>query len=152
MLAGNGATGPTRLMPLMDLKLTTITSTTRKLRLAIDLRASYLMQLSNSFGGVADNNTEAYLTSICSTCQVICFFFSRKVPILTTYCSADLTRVQDDAAIGNSPLIFGEWSLATQFASNDSWLGVWADAQKLAYSKGAGWIVSAAKIISFPHF
>lgn len=40
----------------------------------------------------------------------------------------------------------GEWSLATQFASNDTWLAVWADAQKLAYSKAAGWIVSIKSI------
>ncbi|KAJ7132293.1 glycoside hydrolase family 5 protein [Mycena epipterygia] len=69
------------------------------------------------FGGVADPNPEAYLTSICN-----------------------LQRVQADAALGNSPLWFGEWGLPTQFNATDDFLHQWADAQKLAYSKGAGWI------------
>ena len=48
----------------------------------------------------------------------------------------------------NSPLLFGEWSLATQFGTSDSFRTKWADAQKMAYSKGAGWIVSAILTIS----
>lgn len=35
-----------------------------------------------------------------------------------------------------------EWGLPTQFQATDQFLHQWADAQKLAYSKGAGWIVS----------
>lgn len=35
-----------------------------------------------------------------------------------------------------------EWGLPTQFQATDSFLRQWADAQKLAYSKGKGWIVS----------
>jgi hypothetical protein len=35
-----------------------------------------------------------------------------------------------------------EWGLPTQFKATDQFLNQWADAQKLAYSKGAGWIVS----------
>ncbi|KAJ7460773.1 glycoside hydrolase family 5 protein [Mycena latifolia] len=69
------------------------------------------------FGGVADPNPDAYLTSICN-----------------------LNRVQNDAALGNSPLWFGEWGLPTQFNATDDFLTKWADAQKLAYSQGAGWI------------
>ena len=69
--------------------------------------------------GVADANEEAYLQSICN-----------------------LQRVQDDAALGDSPLWFGEWGLPTQFAATDEFLYKWADAQKLAYSQGKGWIVS----------
>ncbi|KIK57089.1 glycoside hydrolase family 5 protein [Collybiopsis luxurians FD-317 M1] len=69
------------------------------------------------FGGVADPNPDAYMTSICN-----------------------LNRVQADAALGNSPLWFGEWGLPTQFDATDAFLQGWADAQKLAYSKGAGWI------------
>ena len=53
-----------------------------------------------------------------------------------------MQRVQDDAALGNSPLWFGEWGLPTQFNASDAFLYKWADAQKLAYSKGKGWIVS----------
>lgn len=34
-----------------------------------------------------------------------------------------------------------EWGLPTQFPASDEFLKKWADAQKLAYSKGAGWIV-----------
>jgi len=69
------------------------------------------------FGGVADPTPEAYLTSICN-----------------------LNRVQADAALGDSPLWFGEWGLPTQFNATDEFLRQWADAQKLAYSKGAGWL------------
>ncbi|KAF5357442.1 hypothetical protein D9757_011587 [Collybiopsis confluens] len=69
------------------------------------------------FGGVADANPDAYMTSICN-----------------------LNRVAADAALGNSPLWFGEWGLPTQFDATDAFLQGWADAQKLAYSQGAGWI------------
>ncbi|KAJ7035549.1 glycoside hydrolase family 5 protein, partial [Mycena alexandri] len=67
--------------------------------------------------GVADANPQAYMTSICT-----------------------LARVQNDAAVNNSPLWFGEWGLPTQFNATDEFLSQWADAQKLAYSAGAGWI------------
>ncbi|KAJ7604572.1 glycoside hydrolase superfamily, partial [Roridomyces roridus] len=67
--------------------------------------------------GVADANPDAYMTSICN-----------------------LNRVQNDAAVGNSPLVFGEWGLPTQFNATDEFLNMWADAQKLAYSQGAGWM------------
>ncbi|CDO68818.1 Glycoside Hydrolase Family 5 protein [Trametes cinnabarina] len=79
----------------------------------------YDNHLYYNFGGVADPNPDAYLTSICN-----------------------LQRVQNDAALGNSPLWFGEWGLPTQFNATDDFLYKWADAQKLAYSKGKGWIVS----------
>lgn len=69
------------------------------------------------FGGVADANEEAYMKHICN-----------------------LDRVRSDAALGNSPLFFGEWGLPTQFSATDAFLMKWADAQKLQYSKGAGWI------------
>ncbi|KAJ3761774.1 glycoside hydrolase family 5 protein [Lentinula raphanica] len=52
----------------------------------------------------------------------------------------NLNRVQADAALGDSPLWFGEWGLPTQFNATDAFLQQWADAQKLAYSQGAGWI------------
>ncbi|KIP07427.1 glycoside hydrolase family 5 protein [Phlebiopsis gigantea 11061_1 CR5-6] len=77
----------------------------------------YDNHLYYSFGGVADANPDAYLTSICN-----------------------LDRVQADAALGDSPLWFGEWGLPTQFNATDEFLFQWADAQKLAYSQGAGWI------------
>ncbi|TFK80755.1 glycoside hydrolase family 5 protein [Polyporus arcularius HHB13444] len=77
----------------------------------------YDNHLYYSFGGVADPNEEAYLTSICN-----------------------LQRVQNDAAVGDSPLWFGEWGLPTQFDASDAFLYKWADAQKLAYSQGRGWI------------
>ncbi|KAJ7355770.1 glycoside hydrolase family 5 protein [Mycena albidolilacea] len=69
------------------------------------------------FGGVADANPDAYMTSICN-----------------------LNRVQNDAVLGNSPLWFGEWGLPVQFNTTDDFLKQWADAQKLAYGQGAGWI------------
>lgn len=56
--------------------------------------------------------------------------------------NTDLQRVQSDAAVGDTPLWFGEWGLPTQFNATDEFLVKWADAQKLAYSQGAGWLVS----------
>ncbi|KAH7909702.1 glycoside hydrolase family 5 protein [Hygrophoropsis aurantiaca] len=78
---------------------------------------AYDNHLYYSFGGVAAANPTAYLTSICN-----------------------LTRIQNDAAQRNSPLWFGEWGLSTQFEATDDFLYQWADAQKLMYSQGAGWI------------
>lgn len=78
---------------------------------------AYDNHLYYSFGGVADPNPIAYMQSICN-----------------------LSRVQNDAALGNTPLWFGEWSLATNFNATDAFLKDWADAQKLAYSESAGWI------------
>ncbi|KAG1896181.1 glycoside hydrolase family 5 protein [Suillus fuscotomentosus] len=78
---------------------------------------AYDNHLYYSFGGVAAADPKSYLISICN-----------------------LTRIQADAAVGNSPLWFGEWGLSTQFNATDEFLYKWADAQKLAYSKGAGWI------------
>ncbi|KAL4266664.1 glycosyl hydrolase 5 (cellulase A) family protein [Pleurotus pulmonarius] len=83
----------------------------------------YDNHLYYSFGGVADPNPDAYLQSICN-----------------------LRRVENDAALGNSPLWFGEWALSTQFDASDDFLRDWADAQKLAYSKGQGWIFWSFKI------
>jgi len=77
----------------------------------------YDNHLYYSFGGVADANEEAYMTSICN-----------------------LKRIQTDAALGNSPLWFGEWSLATQFNATDKFIKKWADAQKFVYGMDAGWI------------
>ncbi|KLO07787.1 glycoside hydrolase family 5 protein [Schizopora paradoxa] len=77
----------------------------------------YDNHLYYSFGGVAAANPEAYMQSICN-----------------------LQRVKTDAAKGNSPLWFGEWALPTQFSATDDFLYRWADAQKLMYSQGAGWI------------
>ncbi|TFY51969.1 hypothetical protein EVJ58_g10275 [Rhodofomes roseus] len=77
----------------------------------------YDNHLYYSYGGVADANPTAYLESICN-----------------------LQRVQVDAEVGNTPLWFGEWGLPTQFEATDEFLSMWADAQKLAYSQGQGWI------------
>ena len=62
----------------------------------------------------------------------------------------DLQRVQSDAALGNSPLWFGEWALPTQFQASEEFLFKWADAQKLAYSQGKGWIVSTHIMATLP--
>ncbi|KAF8909279.1 glycoside hydrolase family 5 protein [Gymnopilus junonius] len=62
----------------------------------------YDNHLYYSFGGVADANEEAYLTSVCN-----------------------LDRIQSDAALGNSPLVFGEWGLPTQFNATDEFLVKW---------------------------
>jgi hypothetical protein len=39
-------------------------------------------------------------------------------------------------------ILIPEWGLPTQFNATDAFLYKWADSQKLAYSQGAGWIVS----------
>jgi len=67
--------------------------------------------------GVAQADPDSYLSSICN-----------------------LKRVQNDQNAGNSPLWFGEWALATEFTTDDTFIKRWADAQKMAYSAGAGWI------------
>ncbi|KAJ3551313.1 hypothetical protein NM688_g4777 [Phlebia brevispora] len=79
--------------------------------------AGFDNHLYYSFGGVADANEDAYLASICH-----------------------LSRILNDATMGDSPLWFGEWSLATQWDADDDFLHSWADAQKLAYSLSQGWI------------
>lgn len=56
--------------------------------------------------------------------------------------NSDLNIVANATAVQNTPLWFGEWSLGTNFTATDEFLMKWADAQKLAYSKSAGWIVS----------
>lgn len=54
-------------------------------------------------------------------------------------CNTQLVR--SDAARGESPMWYGEWSLATNFNATDAFLKRWGDAQKLTYSKSRGWIV-----------
>ncbi|KAF8307358.1 glycoside hydrolase [Clavulina sp. PMI_390] len=71
-----------------------------------------------NYGGVAKNaSAGAYM-------QVMC----------------NLTKVADEAAIGDAPMVFGEWSVATNFNTTDDFIRDYGDAQKLAYSQGAGWI------------
>ncbi|KAI0249706.1 glycoside hydrolase family 5 protein [Lactifluus subvellereus] len=86
---------------------------------------SYDHHLYYSFGGVADNNTEAYLQDICNR-----------------------NDVQRDTAFGDSSVWVGEWALSTQFDATDDFLRKWADAQKLVYSQGAGWLFWSFKIES----
>lgn len=64
--------------------------------------------------------------------------------------SSDLNRVRDDGKYGNTPLVFGEWALSTQFAASDSFLRKWADAQKFAYSRGGGWMVGVYLLFREP--
>ncbi|KZW01212.1 glycoside hydrolase [Exidia glandulosa HHB12029] len=90
---------------------------------AADGPQAYDDHLYYSFGGVADPNEEAYLTHLCH-----------------------LNRLEIDETLGNVPMWFGEWSLATQFDATDEFLIKWADAQKLMYGKGAGWIFWSFKI------
>ncbi|KAH9968447.1 glycoside hydrolase family 5 protein [Lactifluus volemus] len=84
---------------------------------------AYDHHLYYSFGGVADNNTEAYLQNLCNR-----------------------NDIQRDTEAGNMPLWYGEWSLATQFNATDDFLYKWADAQKLVYSQTAGWLFWNFKI------
>ncbi|KAK4695057.1 glucan endo-1,6-beta-glucosidase, partial [Phenoliferia sp. Uapishka_3] len=64
---------------------------------------------------------------------------------LTTICNN--TRIAKAAAVGDSPLFFGEWSLGTEWSSStDDFLRQFGDAQKLAFSKGAGWMFWSMKL------
>ncbi|KAG8685732.1 hypothetical protein FRC11_010161, partial [Ceratobasidium sp. 423] len=70
-----------------------------------------------SVGDVADPNAESYMKVICNT-----------------------DRVTNARAVGNSPLVFGEWSLATNFDASREFLQDWADAQRHIYAGQAdGW-------------
>lgn len=64
------------------------------------------------------------------------------------YPHLDDKRIAEDITHGNTPVIHGEWSLKTAFATSDiSFLKDFADAQKLLYSGGSGWIVNLALFI-----
>jgi len=54
---------------------------------------------------------------------------------------ADLNRIEQNAVQGNSPIVFGEWALSTNFQASDAFLRDWADAQKIQYGEARGWIV-----------
>jgi hypothetical protein len=73
--------------------------------------------------GVANPNEQAYMTHLCN-----------------------LNRLETDTSVGNKPVWFGEWSLGTQFNASDAFLKKWADAQKLIYGQGAGWLFWNFKI------
>jgi len=84
---------------------------------------AYDHHLYYSFGGVAAANPDAYLTDICNR-QVL----------------------QADVAVNNTPMWVGEWALSTNFNATDDFMKKWADAQKLAYSQGAGWLFWSFKL------
>ncbi|CAE6351107.1 unnamed protein product [Rhizoctonia solani] len=84
----------------------------------------YDAHLYFSFGGVADPNADSYMRTICNT-----------------------DRVQKAYADNNNPLVFGEWSLATNFDNTEEFLYDWADAQRHIYAGQAdGWIFWSWKI------
>lgn len=84
---------------------------------------AYDSHLIYAHGEIAAADPTSYMISICN-----------------------LNRIQDDAAVGNSPLWIGEWVLATEFKPTDAFMRQFGDAQKLAYSKSAGWIYWNFKI------
>ncbi|KAI9509114.1 glycoside hydrolase family 5 protein [Russula earlei] len=86
---------------------------------------AYDHHLYYNFGGVAAPDPEAYMRDICSR-----------------------NDTQKDVLAGNTPLWYGEWALSTQFNATDDFLIKWADAQKLMYSQGAGWLFWSLKIES----
>ncbi|KEP51496.1 glycoside hydrolase family 5 protein [Rhizoctonia solani 123E] len=84
----------------------------------------YDAHLYFSFGGVADANAESYMQVICNT-----------------------DRVTKAREANNSPLVFGEWSLATNFNASNEFLHDWADAQRYIYAGQAdGWFFWSFKI------
>ncbi|KAH8995094.1 family 5 hypothetical beta glucosidase from glycoside dehydrogenase [Lactarius hatsudake] len=78
---------------------------------------SYDHHLYYSFGGVADDNPDAYLRNLCNR-----------------------QTIPNDIALRNAPVWVGEWALSTQFNATDDFLRKWADAQKLVYGQDAGWL------------
>ncbi|KAH9964398.1 glycoside hydrolase family 5 protein [Russula compacta] len=84
---------------------------------------AYDHHLYYSFGGVAAANPEAYLQNLCNR-----------------------NDIQEDVSAGNTPAWYGEFSLATEFNATDDFLMKWADAQKLMFSQGAGWLFWSFKI------
>jgi glucan endo-1,6-beta-glucosidase len=66
-----------------------------------------------SFGGVADPNPKAYLTSICSMCLALSR--SRLRALIPSGNCTDLPRVKNDTDLGNVPMVFGEWGITTNF-------------------------------------
>ncbi|KAF8749265.1 Cellulase (glycosyl hydrolase family 5) [Rhizoctonia solani] len=84
----------------------------------------YDAHLYFSFGGVADPNPDSYMRTICNT-----------------------DRVKNAYADNNNPLVFGEWSLATNFDASEDFIRDWADAQRYIYAGQAdGWIFWSHKI------
>ncbi|KZO99801.1 glycoside hydrolase family 5 protein [Calocera viscosa TUFC12733] len=76
------------------------------------------------YGGVAPEATaDSYLETICT-----------------------IQRTQQSAAIGDAPMFYGEWSLCTNFDSNNTFLQQWSDSQKLIYGQSAGWIFWSLKM------
>ncbi|KAF8749210.1 Cellulase (glycosyl hydrolase family 5) [Rhizoctonia solani] len=75
-------------------------------------------------GGVADPNPESYMKTICNT-----------------------NRVAEATAVGNRPLVFGEWSVATNFKTEPQFYKDWLDAQRTIYAGQAdGWLFWSYKL------
>ncbi|CEL59108.1 putative glucan endo-1,6-beta-glucosidase B OS=Aspergillus oryzae (strain ATCC 42149 / RIB 40) GN=exgB PE=3 SV=1 [Rhizoctonia solani AG-1 IB] len=84
----------------------------------------YDAHLYFSFGGVADPNPESYMRTICNT-----------------------NRVAEARSVGNSPLVFGEWSVAVNFNATPSFYQDWLDAQRTIYAHQAdGWLFWSYKL------
>ncbi|KDQ08210.1 glycoside hydrolase family 5 protein [Botryobasidium botryosum FD-172 SS1] len=85
--------------------------------------ALYDNHLYYSFGGLINNNAAVdYIANVCNTGP---------------------ERVRADGSVSNTPLVFGEWWLAERpGCANCDWQfhRDFADAQKIAYERGAGWI------------
>jgi hypothetical protein len=88
--------------------------------------------------GVAAANPEAYLTDICSASTA---YVSLVSALDLTATMVDRQVLKAAAAVNDTPMWVGEWALSTNFNATDDFMKKWADAQKLAYSQGAGWLV-----------
>ncbi|KAF8749266.1 glycosyl hydrolase 5 (cellulase A) family [Rhizoctonia solani] len=85
---------------------------------------AYDAHLYFAFGGVADPNPESYMKTICNT-----------------------NRVARAKSVGNSPLVFGEWSVATNFNATPEFYQDWLDAQRTIYAGQAdGWLFWSYKL------
>ncbi|EJD55088.1 glycoside hydrolase family 5 protein [Auricularia subglabra TFB-10046 SS5] len=84
---------------------------------------SYDNHIYYNFGGVTTHSESAYMKHLCN-----------------------LDRLAKATSVRNTPLWFGEWSLATGFNASDAFLKKWADAQKTMYAASSGWIFWSFKI------
>lgn len=137
--------------------------TTCAYHLASSLGVNMLMGWDRyfNFGGVAPNATEeSYMQTLCSKQLLVHLSESLVLPRLTpipryhscSRCSScrECTTLFWYAPISTGIVTgvisyqldvdIGEWSLATAFNTTTCFLKKFGDAQKLVYSKGAGWV------------
>ena len=156
-LTGSTTTHPTPRTPQLDLRdMITICTTRKSLIMSCSSFCSHIPKVWGN--AICTKSPHALLISLFRASQprvrthtwrayAVSHTIMSQKRIAHTALSSDLQRIQADAALGNSPLWFGEWGLPTQFNATNEFLYKWADAQKWAYSQSAGWIVSSSRLL-----